>query len=525
MKGLIGYTGFVGGNLVRQEKFDCFYNSVNSNEIERKQFDLLVSAGVPSLKWFANKEPDIDLKAINKLISSLQRVEAKKVVLISTIDVYTTPINVDEDSIITPTQQPYGKHRFLLENFIKEKFDTLIVRLPNLFGVGLKKNIIYDFLNNNQIEKIDSESIFQFYNLEYLWKDISIALKNDLKIINVATEPVSVREIARYAFEFEHNNQLLSQPVKCDFHTRHADLWGKQGQYLYDKTSVLSDLKKFVENYKNFKLKLAVSSIGWHTSEDGAVKKILSTLQVKGVEISPDRLFNEKLVFDDEKIKDCRVFWNKEGIELVSIQGVLFTKDNLQIFHSEENRRDTKEYLKKIIDVSEQLGNKIIMFGAPKNRRRNSVLLEEAEQIAIPFFRELAEYAYNKGIFFCIEHNPKEYGSDYLEKAADVVDLAKKINHPGFGINIDTGALVLTNESSDIILQAAQHIKHVHISEPHLLSVTGINETFHQKIYQALRKIQYHGWISIEMKKSVDVNNAKNIEDSIYKIRTIYSTK
>ena len=525
MRALIGYTGFVGGNILQQAGFDMFYNSSNIQNIKGKSFDLLVSAGTSAVVWFANKEPEKDLEAIEKLINSLQHVKAKKFVLVSTIYVYPKPIGVDEDSEIDATnQQPYGKHRFLLENFVFKHFDSIIVRLPHIFGEGLKKGVIYDFLNNNQVENINPESIFQHYNLNYIWKDITIALNNNLKTLNVATEPISAKEIAKYAFEMNFNNRPTAEPVRCDFHTKHAELWGRNSKYLYDKKEVLEDIKKFVESYKNHRLKLAVSTIGWNTSEEEDIKKLLLEMKVTGVEISPDRLFNEKLEFDENKIIQYRDFWRRSNIDLVCIQGVLFSKDNLKIFESEENRRETIDYLKKIISISEKLGVKVIMFGSPKNRKRNGLTAEEADMIAVPFFEELARYAYYKGIYFCIEHNPKGYDSDYIERASEALTLAKKVNHPGFGINIDTGGLVLSGDSSETIITCGNYIKHFHISQPYLTSVESIDEKTHKSFADALRKIKYKGWISIEMRRSKDPteSNDKHIKKSIWSVKRIY---
>lgn len=525
MRGLIGYTGFVGQNILRQARFDAFYNSSNIEDIEGRSFNLLVSAGTSSLVWLANKEPAKDLEAINILINSLQYVKAKKFVLISTIHVYPNPIGVDEDSEIDIAhQQPYGKHRSLLESFVSKHFDATIVRLPHIFGEGIKKGPIYDFLNKNQVEKIDSGSILQCYNLDYLWKDITIALNNNLKILNVAVEPISVKEIMRYAFEMEFENKTIAQPLKCDFHTKHAKLWGRNSKYLYDKREALEDLKKFAEAYKNHKLKLAVSNIGWNSSEEEDIKKLLLEMEVKGIEVSPDRLFNEKLEFDNNKIIRYRNFWRKSNIDLVSMQGILFSKDQLKIFESEENRRDTMAYLKKIISVSDQLGVKVVMFGSPKNRKRNELTAEEADAIAVPFFRELARCAYDKGMYFCIEHNPKEYGSDYIERASEALILAKKVNHPGFGVNIDTGALVLSGDASEAIISCGNYIKHFHISQPCLSSVESIDENVHKSFADALRKIKYKGWMSIEMERSKDPreSNIGQIRKSIRYVKMIY---
>ena len=143
---IIGHTGFIGGNLVNQYHFDQFYNSKNIESIGGQQFDYLVCSGAPAVKWLANKEPIGDRENLQRLVNCLKNVEAKQMILISTVDVYPSPIEVNEETIIDLEKcQPYGKHRLELEYFLAERFDTLTIRLPGLFGQGLKKNIIYDF--------------------------------------------------------------------------------------------------------------------------------------------------------------------------------------------------------------------------------------------------------------------------------------------------------------------------------------------------------------------------------------------
>ena len=50
---LIGYSGFVGGNLLRQRSFDACFNSSNIEAIAGRSFDLVVCAGAPAEKWKA----------------------------------------------------------------------------------------------------------------------------------------------------------------------------------------------------------------------------------------------------------------------------------------------------------------------------------------------------------------------------------------------------------------------------------------------------------------------------------------
>lgn len=248
---LIGYTGFVGSNLLNQQTFDDCYNSSNIGQIDNKGYSRVYCAGVPAAKWIANKDPTQDRENIQCLIAHLKTIIVEKFILISTVDVYPSPINVDESSAIKLDMcQPYGKHRFELENFIRNEFDSIIIRLPGLFGTGLRKNIIYDFLNNNNIEKINPKGMFQFYSLDHLSKDIEKGLQNNLNLLNISSEPTSVQEVAKICLGSELQNDIDAVGVKYDYKSCHAEIFGGNNGYLYNKEQVLSDLTEYVGREK-----------------------------------------------------------------------------------------------------------------------------------------------------------------------------------------------------------------------------------------------------------------------------------
>jgi len=250
-KALIGYTGFVGSNLLNQQAFDACYNSSNISAIENKKYDQVICAGVSAVKWMANREPVQDRKNIQGLIKHLKTIKTKKFILISTVDVYPNPINVDENSIIDfEVCHAYGKHRLELESFISNEFDSVIIRLPGLFGTGLKKNIIYDFLNDNNIEQINPKGIFQFYSLDHLSNDIENALKNNIKLLNISSEPTSVQEIVNICLGHELQNNMDAPGITYDYKSCYARLFGGQNGYLYNKEQVLSDLKTYIDREK-----------------------------------------------------------------------------------------------------------------------------------------------------------------------------------------------------------------------------------------------------------------------------------
>lgn len=246
---LVGHTGFVGSNLLSQAHFDECYNSKNIQQIQGKSFDLLVCAGVYAEKWKANQNPEMDRQNISLLLQPLEKVRAKKFLLISTVDVYKNPVGVSEkDKVVTEGLHPYGLHRYQVEEWAYQHFpDCLVVRLPGLFGKGLKKNFIYDMIHNNLLHLTDHRSQFQFYDLKDLWQHILIAQKQGLKLVHFATEPVSVQEVARQGFGIDFSNTTEKAPVYYDLKTIHHDLYHGAGNYLYRKPEVLARIKSFVQ--------------------------------------------------------------------------------------------------------------------------------------------------------------------------------------------------------------------------------------------------------------------------------------
>ena len=145
---LVGYTGFVGSNIYEKGQFDAVFNSRNIEEAYGTCPDLLIYAGLRAEKYLANHAPDKDMELIVQAEEIISKIAPRKLVLISTIDVFKTPKNVDENTIIdTEDLHAYGYNRYQLECWVRENYaDALIIRLPGLFGKNIKKNFIYDFI-------------------------------------------------------------------------------------------------------------------------------------------------------------------------------------------------------------------------------------------------------------------------------------------------------------------------------------------------------------------------------------------
>ena len=143
---LVGSTGFVGGNLLAAYPFDAAYHSTDVQNGFGRDNGLVVYAGVPAAMYLANADPAADLAVMAAARENLRRLAPKKVVLISSICVFADSRGKTEADEPTPEGlAPYGANRLQLERWVREDWpDALIVRLPALYGKGLKKNFLYD---------------------------------------------------------------------------------------------------------------------------------------------------------------------------------------------------------------------------------------------------------------------------------------------------------------------------------------------------------------------------------------------
>jgi hypothetical protein len=247
---LIGFSGFVGSTLLKQTTFEVLYRSTNIIDIDNNAFDTVVCAGAPAQKWLANKDPESDRQKIDGLIAHLKTIKCKVFILISTVDVFKTPAGVNESSVVdTDGLHAYGLNRRRLEEFVEQYFENfLIVRLPGLVGPGLRKNIIFDFLNNNSLHTIDSRGLFQFYPMTNLWFDIQTTLKSGISLIHLTAAPISIADVALQGFGLKFEQQFEGNAAKYDVQTLHAEILGGQGHYHYNTRETIQAIRAYAQS-------------------------------------------------------------------------------------------------------------------------------------------------------------------------------------------------------------------------------------------------------------------------------------
>lgn len=271
-------------------------------------------------------------------------------------------------------------------------------------------------------------------------------------------------------------------------------------------------------------MRLAVSSIAWAPDEEQAIAEKLQVLGVTSVELAPTKIWADPTMATFEDAQAVVEWWRKYDIEVVAFQSMLFSRPDLKIFESDEIRNECMQYLKDFIVLASRMRVKRMVFGSPKNRQRGAMSYDEAFIVAKDFFTEIAQVAHENNVVFCIEPNAPQYNCDFVTNAKEGAELVGAVNHPGFGLHLDTACMALAGDDIEHSIQEyANKLQHFHISSPMLEQVEQREDVDHETAASALRANGYDGIVSIEMRPGDIGTNAQRVERAVTFAQSIYS--
>ena len=151
-------------------------------------------------------------------------------------------------------------------------------------------------------------------------------------------------------------------------------------------------------------------------------------------------------------------------------------------------------YVKKWIDHAAVLGAPHIRVFA--GRETKDVERAEADKWAIAGLRECCDYAGKRGIFLGIENH------DSIGDAKTLINFLKAVDHPWFGVNLDSGNFRTANPYEDFAASAPYA---VNVQLKVELKVAGKKEEADLKrMADILRKANYQGYVVLEYEAAKD---------------------
>jgi D-psicose/D-tagatose/L-ribulose 3-epimerase len=240
-------------------------------------------------------------------------------------------------------------------------------------------------------------------------------------------------------------------------------------------------------------MKFGVNTFIWSASFEKENLPLLPLVKEKGFDGVELPLFRPA----DFLTTEIRQGLEANGLEC-TICSVLVSGFSL-ISDDAEVRTRTIAHMKDCIRTAADVGAKIIAgplyspVGFLPGRRRTP----DEWKWAIEGYQALGDTLVANNVTLAIEPLNR-FETFFLNTAADSVALCDAVNHPNVGILFDTFHANI--EEKDIAAgyrTVAKHLKHVHTCENDR-GIPGSGHVEWPAVFQALRDIQYDGWLTIE---------------------------
>ncbi|NOX54684.1 MAG: sugar phosphate isomerase/epimerase [Planctomycetes bacterium] len=228
--------------------------------------------------------------------------------------------------------------------------------------------------------------------------------------------------------------------------------------------------------------------------------RFLADVGYTGVEVAPFSLAPRITDLPVETRRTMRRQAEDCGLTVVGLHWLLAKTEGFHLTTSDPAvRKATSEYLVALGEACADLGGDLMVFGSPAQRSLEpGMTREQAYANAAEVFRTCLSQLADRGVRICMEPlTPQE--TDFVNTCADAVELIQMVDHPNFCLHQDVKAM-LGAESDPIPVLIERHadiLGHFHVNDTNLLG-PGMGETDFRPIFEALLRVGYSGWVSVE---------------------------
>jgi sugar phosphate isomerase/epimerase len=220
----------------------------------------------------------------------------------------------------------------------------------------------------------------------------------------------------------------------------------------------------------------------------------------QGVEIAPFTISDYVTDVPPKRRQAIRRQAEQAGLEVVGLHWLLARTKGLHLTSPEaETRLKTTEYLGALADFCADLGGKLLVFGSPKQR---NVLPGVSQADAMRHAADVIQGALPRleatDVTLALE--PLSPGTtNFVSTAAEAVALIDRVGSPRCRLILDCNAMSTESKPiPELIRRHRARLAHFHANDPNRQG-PGFGSLDFVPIFEALREIDYRGWISVEV--------------------------
>ena len=219
-----------------------------------------------------------------------------------------------------------------------------------------------------------------------------------------------------------------------------------------------------------------------------------------GIEIAPFTISNFVTDITAAKREEVRREADKAGLTVVGLHWLLAKTEGFYLTTPDADvRKKTADYFAELARCCADMGGTIMVLGSPQQRNLlPGVSLDQAHAFAAEVIESFAPVLEQTGVTLALEPLAPTEG-DFMQTAAEAVALAERIGSPNVRLHLDVKAMAGEDmPAAEIILKNGDLLAHFHANDPNLQG-PGFGDEDFVPIFEALGKIDYRGWVSVEV--------------------------
>lgn len=188
------------------------------------------------------------------------------------------------------------------------------------------------------------------------------------------------------------------------------------------------------------------------------------------------------------------------GLEVVGLHWLLAKTEGYHLTTADARvRKQTSDYLCDLARLCHDLGGSVMVLGSPDQRQvPEKSTLDEAYMHAGNVLRAVVKTLEQTGVKIALEPlGPQE--TNFMNTAADARRLQEIVGSDRIGLHLDIKAMSTEETPIPEIIKANRDwLLHFHANDPNRQG-PGMGELEIEPVMDALREIDYDGWVSVEV--------------------------
>jgi sugar phosphate isomerase/epimerase len=250
-------------------------------------------------------------------------------------------------------------------------------------------------------------------------------------------------------------------------------------------------------------MKFALSNTALPALNHVEVLPRLGDMGFTGLEVAPAQMWADTWRGPDAaSVTAYRRAAQAAGLEIIGLNSLLNGQPGLGIFRDAETVQRTEDFLVHLSALCRDLGGRTLILGG--GRELNGLPPGRAWIACHAFLERLLPRIEDHGTMLCFAPlGSAEAG--FCHTATNCRILATAVDHPAFGLQLNSGALTENGESGHAIFSAIYgHLEHFTINEPGLAPLGDSGRVDHPAMRRHLSASGYRGWVSVEQRATDD---------------------